>query len=53
MTYNYHLIYYKNRNAKYFSLFIAKITITKGYHQRLFREKKKERINKSFREKKN
>jgi len=41
------LIYHKGRNARYFFPLIIKATIVKGYHQKLFREKEKERINKS------
>ncbi len=40
-------VYYKSRNVRYFSSLIAKVTTAKGHHQELFREKKRERVNKS------
>jgi len=40
-------VYYEGRNARYFSPLIAKATTTEGHHQGLFREKERERVNKS------
>ena len=40
-------VYHKGSNARYFFLLIAKATTAEGYHQGLFREKERERVNKS------